>query len=795
MINQAVMLPYGALDCEKGKTFNPTGSACPLTCSNKDYHRFMTCSRQNIETCECKEGYMLQDDQCVRECEVTTTPQITTTVTPTTPPKECFCFGYGECHFSTFDSRSYKYCGRCTHLLSRHNAKNPDYEVYISNEACPNNPSYTCTRSVKVLCGKTQVELMAGFKVIIDGSARLVPRGVTIPINNGAMTVRCVGLRLILNYERYGLEVQYDDSCHGFSVTVPNDRYGSNTEGLCGVCNGQYKVTDFNKFGRSWFIDDGAKHCQTLPPPAPTCSPVESSVCDILHSSVFAPCHSYVNVKNFREACGDDVCSGKELCDTLTAYAKACQRCGICLSWRSDKLCPITCPPTFVYDPCGSGCPETCENTAYYQKKVTGRCSHPCVEGCRCPEGKVLGADRCVDPAECTMTTVKPTTIRTTTTVVTTTTPEETYPETTTYRTPRKVTTPGTTTRPEVTEPERTYPETTRPERTYPETTRPERTYPETTRPERTYPETTRPEKTYPETTRPEKTYPETTRPEKTYPETSRPEKTYPETTRPEKTYPETTRPEKTYPETTRPEKTYPETTRPEKTYPETTRPESYTTTYKTPRKVTTPSSTTTSETYTTKPETYTTKPETETTAPEYTTSEPIVTTQCKKRVYGCSFKCEETCHCYRYKITQCQRNDPKACVPTCGECPQCPKGYIRKDQYHCIKPTECDCITDGGIVVKLNVQRRCMVVPSVVRKPATATGTRSLSASVVTGVHVCPPVVSAPHVPKATSGRTCITVSSLQSVTVSQMETLLCRPARQLKLGSVRCAHVTRTH
>ncbi|XP_035665580.1 mucin-2-like [Branchiostoma floridae] len=636
------------LDCEKGKTFNPTGSACPLTCSNKDYHRFMTCSRQNIETCECKEGYMLQDDQCVRECEVTTTPQITTTVTPTTPPKECFCFGYGECHFSTFDSRSYKYCGRCTHLLSRHNAKNPDYEVYISNEACPNNPSYTCTRSVKVLCGKTQVELMAGFKVIIDGSARLVPRGVTIPINNGAMTVRCVGLRLILNYERYGLEVQYDDSCHGFSVTVPNDRYGSNTEGLCGVCNGQYKVTDFNKFGRSWFIDDGAKHCQTLPPPAPTCSPVESSVCDILHSSVFAPCHSYVNVKNFREACGDDVCSGKELCDTLTAYAKACQRCGICLSWRSDKLCPITCPPTFVYDPCGSGCPETCENTAYYQKKVTGRCSHPCVEGCRCPEGKVLGADRCVDPAECKTWTTRPETYTT-------------KPETFTTRPETYTTKPETfTTRPE------TY--TTRPE-TY--TTRPE-TY--TTKPE-TY--TTRPE-TY--TTKPE-TY--TTVVTTTY-KTPRKVTTPGTTTRPE-TY--TTRPE-TY--TTRPE-TY--TTRPE-TY--TTKPETYTTKPET--------YTTKPETYTTRPETYTTRPETFTTRPDVTTSMPetytTVTTECAKKVYGCSFRCEETCHCYRYKITQCQSGDRSSCVPTCGECPACPKGYIRKDLYHCVKPTECDCITDGNIVV-----------------------------------------------------------------------------------------------
>ncbi|XP_019618910.1 PREDICTED: mucin-2-like [Branchiostoma belcheri] len=259
-----------------------------------------TCSVLAAYAAECRSCGVVLSWRTKKFCQVTTTPQITTTITPTTPPKECFCFGYGECHFSTFDSRSYKYCGRCTHLLSRHNAKNPDYEVYISNEACPNNPSYTCTRSVKVLCGKTQVELMAGFKVIIDGSARRVPRGVTIPINNGAMTVRCVGLRLILNYERYGLEVQYDDSCHGFSVTVPNDRYGSNTEGLCGVCNGQYKVNDFNKFGRSWFIDDGAKHCQTLPPPTPTCSPVQTSVCDILHSSVFAPCHSYVNVKSFK---------------------------------------------------------------------------------------------------------------------------------------------------------------------------------------------------------------------------------------------------------------------------------------------------------------------------------------------------------------------------------------------------------------------------------------------------------------------------------------------------------------
>ncbi|XP_019614480.1 PREDICTED: cell wall protein RTB1-like, partial [Branchiostoma belcheri] len=244
----------------------------------------------------------------------------------------------------------------------------------------------------------------------------------------------------------------------------------------------------------------------------------------------------------------------------------------------------------------------------------------------------------------------------------------------------------------------------------------------QTTRPERTYPETTRPERTYPETTRPERTYPETTRPERTYPETTRPERTYPETTRPERTYPETTRPEKTYPETTRPERTYPETTRPEKTYPETTKPEIYTTTtYKTPRKVTTPSSTTRPE-YTTKPEIYTTNPETtpeimRTTTPKiiYTSSKttPAVTTECPDDMYDpCAFSCYDMCHSMRQSVTECKYGHDETCVPQCGYHRKCPKGYCLISSNECVREVDCDCRLENGTVVQPNtkwMEGKCM--------------------------------------------------------------------------------------
>lgn len=54
----------------------------------------------------------------------------------------------------------------------------------------------------------------------------------------------------------------------------------------------------------------------------------------------------------------------------------------------------IHCPDDKVYDPCAPACQPSCGEM--------GLCnSDGCIETCRCPDGKVMEGDRCVDPSEC----------------------------------------------------------------------------------------------------------------------------------------------------------------------------------------------------------------------------------------------------------------------------------------------------------------------------------------------------------------------------------------------------------
>ena len=56
----------------------------------------------------------------------------------------------------------------------------------------------------------------------------------------------------------------------------------------------------------------------------------------------------------------------------------------------------FNCPENSVYDPCASGCPESCSS---FTNSVF--CNITCQETCACAEGLVRDGDRCVDPVQC----------------------------------------------------------------------------------------------------------------------------------------------------------------------------------------------------------------------------------------------------------------------------------------------------------------------------------------------------------------------------------------------------------
>ena len=101
---------------------------------------------------------------------------------------------------------------------------------------------------------------------------------------------------------------------------------------------------------------------------------------------IFVQCHQVVDPLSYILACQFDVCHSKNkqrsACRDVEAYARECQRHGLCFDWRSDGLCPFECPAGQQYHPCGPGCQKTCTN-------IGEKCDFEDVEGCFCPDGQV----------------------------------------------------------------------------------------------------------------------------------------------------------------------------------------------------------------------------------------------------------------------------------------------------------------------------------------------------------------------------------------------------------------------
>ena len=52
------------MTCKKNEQFNPMASGCPKTCENPEGEEM--CLEPPVQACECKEGFVLSDMECVK---------------------------------------------------------------------------------------------------------------------------------------------------------------------------------------------------------------------------------------------------------------------------------------------------------------------------------------------------------------------------------------------------------------------------------------------------------------------------------------------------------------------------------------------------------------------------------------------------------------------------------------------------------------------------------------------------------------------------------------------------------
>uniref|UniRef100_A0A3P8VBE2 Zmp:0000001332 n=1 Tax=Cynoglossus semilaevis TaxID=244447 RepID=A0A3P8VBE2_CYNSE len=275
------------------------------------------------------------------------------------------CEGWGDPHYITFDGLYYSYQGNCTYVLMEEITAKHKLKIYIDNVYCDPNEDVSCPRSL-IVSYRTQVVKLINYNLMGTAQLEALKDGtrLKLPYSQYGVKVLSSGLNMVLEIPHLRVVVTFGIT--GFSVTLPYEFFGNNTQGHC-TCNnnraddcmlpGHQLVESCAVMADYWVAEDIYQpNCKkpSVPPttgpepsPNPTVTPCRpDSICDLLFD-VFAECHAFVSPDNFYRGCVFDSChviNPMVECTSLQTYAAACAQAGICLYWRNHTtICTEGC--------------------------------------------------------------------------------------------------------------------------------------------------------------------------------------------------------------------------------------------------------------------------------------------------------------------------------------------------------------------------------------------------------------------------------------------------------------------
>ncbi|XP_076431039.1 IgGFc-binding protein-like [Peromyscus maniculatus bairdii] len=324
------------------------------------------------------------------------------------------CRASGDPHYMTFDRRNYNFMGTCTYMLTTSCGQHPslpDFKVIMENER-RGSQSVSFVHSVQLEVYGVKLEVPRNYpgKVLLDGVIRYLP----FQAAGGKIVAFRRGMYAVLR-TNFGLTLSFNWDTH-VTAKVPSS-YAKAVCGLCGNFNGEPRddlgqqdkgeALDPRDFGKKWMVTEkpGCRTDEQLRCPHMNSKSVvkNKEKCKILRDKEgqFRHCWKVPMFNSALIECAYDSCrmpgQTKPLCDALATYTAICQAEGITVyPWRSEKLCPMNCPPHSHYELCHRGCPLTCGDLP-----VPGGCGSHCQEACVCDEGFVLSGETCVPLSSC----------------------------------------------------------------------------------------------------------------------------------------------------------------------------------------------------------------------------------------------------------------------------------------------------------------------------------------------------------------------------------------------------------
>uniref|UniRef100_A0A8C6Q3F8 Mucin 2, oligomeric mucus/gel-forming n=1 Tax=Nothobranchius furzeri TaxID=105023 RepID=A0A8C6Q3F8_NOTFU len=284
---------------------------------------------------------------------------------------DCECEGWGDPHYTTFDGLYYSYQGNCTYVLMEEITPRHQLKIYIDNVFCDPTEDVSCPRSIIIAYG-SQVLTLINHNLIGAPKLEVLKNGKSVKLPHIEPGIKVISTGINLVFEIPLLNVVIKFGMTGFSVFLPYQHFGRNTQGHCGTCNNNQ--TDDCKLPSGQLVESCSVMADywpandiyqpNCPPPSvlptnrpelplePTpCNP--DSICDLLKIiiillafvfySVFAECHPLISPENFYRGCAFDSCHVSNPvveCTSLQTYAAACAQVGACIHWRNHtKLC------------------------------------------------------------------------------------------------------------------------------------------------------------------------------------------------------------------------------------------------------------------------------------------------------------------------------------------------------------------------------------------------------------------------------------------------------------------------
>uniref|UniRef100_A0A8C3P192 Mucin 2, oligomeric mucus/gel-forming n=1 Tax=Cyanoderma ruficeps TaxID=181631 RepID=A0A8C3P192_9PASS len=319
---------------------------------------------------------------------------------------DCYCTGWGDPHYMTFDGLYYSYQGNCTYVLVEEINKTVDnFGVYIDNYHCDSRDVVSCPRTLIVRHETQEVRLRTAQPNTLQVEVTVNNQLVALPYKKFGVSIYESGINRVVDIPELKMKVLYNGL--SFAIELPYSLFGNNTQGQCGTCN--------NNTADDCMLPNGniaancetmADHWQVVDPSKPQCSPglvPTRTLKNVWIIHVFKPCHAFVEPEKYYAACVFDSCVLPNLdleCSSLQIYATTCADQGVCIDWRkhTNGVCTHECPPGKEYRACGPIKEMTCKSRGQNDTSTKQ------VEGCFCPNGTMLydsGIDVCVKTCGC----------------------------------------------------------------------------------------------------------------------------------------------------------------------------------------------------------------------------------------------------------------------------------------------------------------------------------------------------------------------------------------------------------